>query len=89
MSNGVRGSENYGRLLNPQEVAEMLDLDKTTIYRHRRDGKFPLPVKIGRSIRWIQAELKKWLEMGAPTLRQWSQMPESKPWQGKVTLCKY
>ena len=88
MSNVVSGLGCYGRLLTQKEVAEMLDLNESTVYRHRRAGKFPLPVKIGRSVRWIQEELKKWLEVGAPNLRQWGQMPESKQWQGKVTLCR-
>ena len=88
MSNGFSGLGVYGRLLNRKEVAVMLDLDESTIYRHRRAGRFPLPVKIGWRILWIQEELKKWLEAGAPNLRQWGQMPESKPWHGKITLCK-
>ena len=77
-----------GKLLNADEVAKMMDIDKSTIYRHRKAGKFPLPVKLGRRVLWIQDEIKQWLAMGAPNLRKWGQMPESKPWQGKITLCR-
>ena len=73
-----------GKLLSINQLAEHMGVDRVTIYRHRRTGKLPLPIKIGRKVCWIQEEIKAWLEAGAPNLRKWSLMPESKPWQGKM-----
>ena len=75
-----------GTLLNVDELAELLDVDRSTVFRHRRDGKYPLPLKIGRRVLWIKDEIMRWLETGTPNLRKWSQMAESKPWHGKMTL---
>ncbi|WP_219377295.1 AlpA family transcriptional regulator, partial [Citrobacter sp. Colony322] len=31
-------------------------------YKMAQQGKFPKPVKFGRSSRWIEREVKEWLE---------------------------
>ncbi|QQE10118.1 helix-turn-helix domain-containing protein [Planctomycetota bacterium] len=86
MLNGSGGRAAGGRLLNVDEVAEMLDIDRSTVYRHRRAGRLPLPIKIGKRVLWIGDEVKRWLEAGAPNLRRWGQMSQSKPWHGKMTI---
>ncbi|AXC67013.1 AlpA family phage regulatory protein [Salmonella enterica] len=31
-------------------------------YKMIQEGKFPKPIKLGRSSRWIECEVKEWLE---------------------------
>ena len=36
----------HGELLTIEEVCEMLRVDRTTLWRRRKRGQFPQPVKI-------------------------------------------
>ncbi|TRC57198.1 helix-turn-helix domain-containing protein, partial [Mannheimia haemolytica] len=38
--------------LNVKDVCEMLQLNRSTIYRQIKQGIFPKPTKIGKSSRW-------------------------------------
>ena len=40
------------RLLNRREVADMLGLSVPTIDKLTASGKIPIPIKIGRSVKW-------------------------------------
>jgi predicted DNA-binding transcriptional regulator AlpA len=42
-------------------VQAEVGLHKTTIYGLIRDGKFPRPIKIGDSSRWLSDELEAWI----------------------------
>lgn len=56
---------NTGRYYRPDEVAELLSVDKTTIYRLIRDIDDPLPaIKLNgeRCLRIPGQELSEWLE---------------------------
>ncbi|GAB1671737.1 helix-turn-helix transcriptional regulator [Mannheimia haemolytica] len=48
--------------LNVQDVCEMLQLNRSTIYRQVKLGIFPKPTKIGKSSRWKFADIKAFLE---------------------------
>ena len=50
-------------LLTRKQVEQKVQLTTSTIYRLMRDGRFPLPLKIGPSaVRWRSDELSAWLE---------------------------
>ena len=50
------------RLLRRSEVQALLGLSRAGIYKMMRQGKFPLPIKIGtRSVRWHRREIQAWL----------------------------
>ena len=49
------------RLLPMPAVQAEVGLHKTTIYGLIRDGKFPRPIKIGDSSRWLSDELEAWI----------------------------
>jgi prophage regulatory protein len=49
------------RLLPMPAVQAEVGLHKTTIYGLIRDGKFPKPIKIGDSSRWLSDELEAWI----------------------------
>lgn len=50
------------RFVSMQFITEMTDLSDKWFYKMVQQGKFPKPVKFGRSSRWIEREVKEWLE---------------------------
>ena len=50
-------------LLTIREVAQMLRVNVSTIYRLVREGEIPAPIRIGpTSTRWRADELRDWLD---------------------------
>lgn len=49
------------RLLTAKELASVLDVSLRTIWRRRKDGSMPQPVRVGRSIRWRLLEVRQWI----------------------------
>lgn len=39
-------------LLTSMELAERLSISRAVLYRWKRDGLIPQPIKIGRDLRW-------------------------------------
>ena len=50
-------------LLTPQQVADYLAIPLTTVYEHARTGLLP-SVRIGRSVRFKQETLDRFIESG-------------------------
>lgn len=53
-------------LMNAEEVAAMLGVSERTLWRLLSAGKFPQPVRFGRSTRWRLSDVKEWLDQGCP-----------------------
>lgn len=50
-------------LLSEREAAAVLDVAPGTLSVWRSTGRYPIPfVKVGRKVRYRQADLEKWLE---------------------------
>jgi len=58
-------------LLTAKDVAELLDIGRSTLYRLKSSGKVPRPVKIGGNVRWRRAEIEAWIADGCPPLSRW------------------
>ncbi|MBS6123860.1 MAG: AlpA family phage regulatory protein [Veillonella sp.] len=43
-------------------ITELTNMSDKWFYKMAQQGKFPKPVKFGRSSRWIEREVKEWLE---------------------------
>lgn len=43
-------------------VSGRLGMHPATIYAEIKAGRFPKPVKLGRSSRWVEAEIDAWVE---------------------------
>jgi prophage regulatory protein len=56
--NAAHGDE---RLLSLEEVMAKVSMSSSAIYARIAKGKFPKPMKVGRSSRWNQAELDQWV----------------------------
>ncbi|TKF31282.1 helix-turn-helix transcriptional regulator [Enterovibrio norvegicus] len=51
------------RILRVKEISELLGLSKSTIWRMRRDGLFPAPLKIGpRAVGWRESDVTDWIK---------------------------
>lgn len=46
-------------------LSKRIGLSRSSIYQQIQDGKFPEPVKIGRSSRWLAAEIETWVNTQA------------------------
>ncbi|WP_019959081.1 AlpA family phage regulatory protein [Vitreoscilla stercoraria] len=54
---------NIDPLLTKKEVLQLTKMSDTTLWRLRRNGDFPNPVKTStNSIRWHQSSIHKYLE---------------------------
>ena len=51
------------RLLTVRELAELLGVPVTTVYRWRHRGEGPQPIRVGRFLRFDPADVNRWLEM--------------------------
>lgn len=55
-------TENQNRLLDIQAVKATTGFKSTTsVYTLMRERKFPKPIAIGRTNRWIEAEVQAWI----------------------------
>lgn len=52
----------HQRLLTPEEVAELCATSTQTVKYWRRTGTGPLPLKIGRRVRYDSRDVESWLE---------------------------
>lgn len=51
-------------LLKATEVAKMLNISVTSIYRRMADGTLPKPIKLGTLSRWSKADIARAVEAG-------------------------
>ena len=56
-------------LLTADAVAKLLCVSRLTVFRWRSAGRLPLPVKIGRVVRWRRSEIETWIAQGCPNSR--------------------
>lgn len=57
------------KFVSMQFITELTGLSDKWFYKLAQEGKFPKPVKFGRSSRWIEREVKEWLEARINDLR--------------------
>lgn len=49
-------------VLTPQELSELLKVPVSTLHRWSSQGTGPRPARVGKHLRWIRAEVDRWLE---------------------------
>lgn len=57
--------------LDALAVAVLLSLHVRTVRRMDAAEQLPRPVRLGRAVRWVRAELLAWLAAGAPDRHAW------------------
>ena len=63
MAYALGGADNV-RILRLKQVATMVGLAKSSIYRKIQEGTFPSPIKLGgaRASGWLSTEVVAWIE---------------------------
>lgn len=54
----------HARVLRLKQVAAIVGLGKSSIYRKVQEGTFPMPIKLGspRASGWISSEVYDWID---------------------------
>jgi predicted DNA-binding transcriptional regulator AlpA len=48
--------------LRPKDVAALLDIGERSLSRYVESGAFPKPIRLGRSLRWSEQAVLKWID---------------------------
>lgn len=79
-SAGIR-PESAGAAMNSSALslpgaaaAELIGVSQSHFYQLLRTGRLPRPIRLGRSVRWLRAELEAWLAAGAPSRSRWESL---------------
>ena len=58
--------DGYPVILRTRAVLELTGLSRTSLWRRRRSGDFPQPVRLGgrgsRAVGWRRRDVERWLE---------------------------
>jgi predicted DNA-binding transcriptional regulator AlpA len=54
-------------LVDIKGLSKLLQRSVASLHRDEAEGRLPAGIKIGRSKRWRVAEIKAWVEAGAPS----------------------
>lgn len=49
------------KFVDMEFITKLTDLTDKWFYKLIKDGKFPKPIKLGRSSRWLESEVEAWL----------------------------
>ena len=58
-------------LISASQLARVLGISNTSIWRMRSAGRLPKPILIGRLVRWRADEVSRWIDAGCPSLDAW------------------
>ncbi|EBS1069119.1 hypothetical protein DO763_18305 [Salmonella enterica subsp. enterica serovar Wangata] len=50
------------KMVDMKFITEFTGLTDKWFYKLISEGKFPEPIKLGRSSRWMQSEVEKWVQ---------------------------
>lgn len=50
------------KFVDMEFITKLTDLTDKYFYKLIKDGKFPKPIKLGRSSRWLESEVEAWLQ---------------------------
>lgn len=67
-------AESAPLLVDATEVARLLGIGESTVWRLASSGKLPESVRVGRSRRWRRAELEAWIVAGCPSRSAWERI---------------
>lgn len=56
------------KLLTRGDVCRELQLSMRTLSRLISRGNIPLPVRIGRNVRWRAIDIEEWIAQGCPSI---------------------
>lgn len=66
----LKPRESIPLLLSVDDVASILTMSPSHVYRLADGGKMPRPIKVGALVRWPRAEIESWIANGCKPLRK-------------------
>ena len=75
---GLNGLTHLRLLLSVHELSAVLRVSGRHVANLRARGMLPAPVRLGRSIRWLLAEIEAWIDAGCPSREQRESMKGGK-----------
>lgn len=51
--------------------ARLIGVSVSHFYQLHKTGRLPLPVRLGRAVRWLRQELVDWMNAGCPSRSRW------------------
>jgi len=70
------GSDNRKLLISATELADLLGVNKSTVWSWHSSGRIPLPVRLGGTTRWRTEEIRQWIDAGCPARARWERLQE-------------
>ena len=61
-------------LCDADDAAALCAVSRSHWMNLHTQGKVPLPVRLGRAVRWSRAELDAWIAAGCPARAKWQTM---------------
>jgi predicted DNA-binding transcriptional regulator AlpA len=66
-------------LLTSEQAADLCNLSITSWKTQARCGRVgPVPLRFGKSVRWVRSELEDWIACGAPPRTQWMEYSQAR-----------
>lgn len=59
-------------LLDAPQVAALLGIGISTLYKLNSGGRLPEPLRLGACVRWRRAEVADWIAAGCPARGRWT-----------------
>ena len=54
-------------LLTVKDVSARLRISQRQVWKLHSSGRIPAPVRISRSVRWREADIAHWVDLGCPS----------------------
>ena len=70
------------RLLDAKAAANMCGVSRSHFLSMHNSGRIPLPVRLGRAVRWDRRELDSWISAGCPSRNEWAARQGSRSTKG-------
>lgn len=62
------------KLISLSTFARLTGMSTRSLQRLRDQGKLPMPVRLGRCLRWVRREVDEWIAAKCPDLSQGQRM---------------
>lgn len=66
-------------LVPAKTAARLCGLGKTAWYALHASGRCPMPIRLGRAVRWDRRELEAWCAAGCPPRHIWESRKAARP----------
>lgn len=59
-------------LIDAKDAAALLGIGRSLLYQMHSSGRLgPLPIRLGRAVRWQRSELEAWVNAECPARQKW------------------